>query len=223
MVTCGKPCSFSLQMLLISSFAYWRDSFVYAHLQQISKANDVSQFFPDVVKLTARKNFELKRFVYMYLTHYAVGPSLAWLPGIQTDATVAHETLTPTAIFIGFWREVSQFGRAKCESISQWHEKSKRGKWCADPCVVGICACTLLSQTLHTAAVLSAHSRVGAPRSCEFACPGYCPNTIVWAAKNDQRCVRVTLSLSLLLPLLLWVCLGHRACFRFCGDDSCAL
>ena len=73
-------------MLLIVEHYMFHDftcNYFFVYLQQISKANDVSQFFPDVVKLTARKNFELKRFVYIYLTHYAVGHPKARLFGRQ--------------------------------------------------------------------------------------------------------------------------------------------
>ena len=31
---------------------------------------DVSEFFPDVVKLVVASNVELKHYVYLYLTHY---------------------------------------------------------------------------------------------------------------------------------------------------------
>lgn len=31
---------------------------------------DVSEFFPDVVKLVIASNVELKHYVYLYLTHY---------------------------------------------------------------------------------------------------------------------------------------------------------
>ena len=40
-------------------------------LAQMSTGTNVSHFFPSVVKNVIVKNVELKKLVYMYLTHYA--------------------------------------------------------------------------------------------------------------------------------------------------------
>ena len=40
-------------------------------LANISKGRDVSQFYPDVVKNVIVESVELKKLVYMFLTHYA--------------------------------------------------------------------------------------------------------------------------------------------------------
>lgn len=40
-------------------------------MQLVSKGKDVSALFPDVVKNVVCQNLEVKKLVYVYLTHYA--------------------------------------------------------------------------------------------------------------------------------------------------------